>query len=328
MTRPQTRESVPVIADVDTGIDDALSLFLLARSKHIRLKAVTCVAGNTNVDQVVRNTLDVLDLAGAGVVPVGRGAERPLINKLWTAHGFHGSNGLGEIALPQSPHLASPLAAPELIRKTVADSAEPLTLLALGPLTNVALFIRVYPEYASRLARIVFMGGSGGVGNASPVAEFNAWHDPEALAIVLDSGIPITMYGLDVFYQANVPDDDYLPLLEASDPGSRLVGKLLRYAALREADDSRLAEGATIGDAGAACLIANHHVALLEEYPVSVVLSGSSRGQTMVDRRTKSGESELHGQSPEARMINVATAIDPALMRETFLSAINEMVSR
>lgn len=328
MTRPQTNECVRVIADVDTGIDDAMALFVLARSKHIKLKAVTCVAGNTNVDQVVRNTLDVLDLGGAGGVPVGRGAERPLINKLQTAHGYHGSNGLGGIALPQSPHLASSLAAPELIRKTIVDSAEPLTLLALGPLTNVALFIRVYPEYASRLARIVFMGGSGGVGNASPVAEFNAWHDPEALAIVLDSGIPITMYGLDVFYQANVPDAAYLPLLESHDPGTRLVGKLLRHAALREADDIRLAEGAAIGDAGAACLIANHHVALLEEYPVSVVLSGISRGQTMVDRRTKLGESELHGQSPAACTINVATSIDPALMRKTFLSAINEMAPR
>jgi pyrimidine-specific ribonucleoside hydrolase len=324
MTAGPDATRISVVADVDTGVDDALALFVLARSTQIRLKAVTCVAGNTDVSQVVRNTLNVLELAGAGHVPVGRGAERPLINKLRTAHGFHGVNGLGGIELPESPRPASPLSAIELIRWAVEDSDEPVTLLAVGPLTNVALFIRAYPQHASALGRIVFMGGSASLGNASAVAEFNAWHDPEALAIVLDSGIPTTMYGLDVFYAANLIDTEYLPLLDSDDPGTRLVGSLLQYAAARESEDDRTNAGATIGDAGAACLVANPQVASLNEYPVSVVLAGDSRGQTVVDRRSRPGESELHGLSGSARRIHVATAVDAQLMRQTFLASVTE----
>lgn len=315
---------ISVVADVDTGIDDALALFVLARSPRIRLKAVTCVAGNADVSQVVRNTLNVLELAGARDVPVGRGAERPLINNLRTAHGFHGANGLGGFELPENPGSLSDLSAIELIRWAIEDSDAPLTLMAVGPLTNVALFIRAYPHHASKLARIVFMGGSAGLGNASAVAEFNAWHDPEALAIVLDSGIPTIMYGLDVFTEARVRDYDYLPFLDSHDPGTRLVGALLQYTADKDAEDESLTGGTTIGDAGAACLIVDPKVVCLDEYPVSVVLSGESRGQTIVDRRSSPGESELHGKSCSARRIQVATAVDPDLMRQAFLAAITE----
>lgn len=319
---------VPVIADVDTGVDDALALFVLARSPQIRLKAVTCVAGNAEISHVVRNTLNVLELAGAGDVPVGRGAERPLINELRTAHGFHGANGLGGFELPDSHGALSDLSAIELIRWAIEDSDMPVTVMAVGPLTNVALFIRAYPRHAAKLARIVFMGGSTGLGNASAVAEFNAWHDPEALAIVLDSGIPTTMYGLEVFTDAKVQDSDCLQLLESPDPGNRLVGGLLQYVAHQDAEDHIPRGGTSIGDAGAACLIVQPETVCLDEYPVSVVLSGESRGQTIVDRRSKPGENELHGGSASARRIQVATALDPELMRQTFLAAITEGATR
>ena len=141
---PVNTASVSVIADVDTGMDDALALIFLAKDPRIDLLAVTCVAGNTGVDQVLRNTLDVLHTAGAGQVPAARGAERPLINDPRHAHAFHGANGLGGLELPRSPHAESPLAAVELLHRTVETAAAPVTLLALGPLTNVALFLRIW----------------------------------------------------------------------------------------------------------------------------------------------------------------------------------------
>ncbi|CEA09631.1 Pyrimidine-specific ribonucleoside hydrolase RihA [Arthrobacter saudimassiliensis] len=318
----------PVIADVDTGTDDALALLFLACHPGLDLRAVTCTAGNTDVDQVLRNTLDVLALAGAGDVPVARGAERPLLNEPRHAHGFHGVGGMGGLQLPRSGTAPSPLAAVELIRRTVEDSPEPVTLLGLGPLTNLALFLRTYPATARKLARIVFMGGSAGLGNASAVAEFNAWQDPEALAIVLAADVPVTMYGLDVFLQATVEPADFRALAAADDAGTALAGALLTRAARARAVDAGLSadtdrlQAVTIGDAGAACLLAKPATVTVRPFPVQVQLFGPGRGQTIVDRRAFAGEEEEHGLAGTVPVIDVAFSLDRDLMARTFLAAV------
>ena len=317
-TSPPSRTAV--LADVDTGMDDALALVFLARDPRISLLAVTCVAGNTDVDQVVRNTLNVLYAAGSGDVPVARGAERPLINDPRNAHAFHGANGLGGLELPQSPHAPSAVAAVELMHRTIDGAAVPVTLLALGPLTNVALFLRAYPQTARKLERIVFMGGSAGIGNATSHAEFNAWHDPEALAIVIHSGIPTVMYGLDVFLQATLTPGQYLPLAEADDDGARLVGAILAAGGRRGQAEP---QPVTIGDAGAACLVAVPETVQLQQYPVRVELTGHSRGQTLVDRRLEPGESEHHGDAGPVPLIDVALGLDQPLMAQTFLHTVH-----
>ncbi|MBO0896190.1 MULTISPECIES: nucleoside hydrolase [Arthrobacter] len=315
-----------VIADVDTGMDDALALVFLARDPRIDLLAVTCVAGNTDVDQVVRNTLDVLHAAGAGSVPVARGAERPLLNEPRNAHAFHGANGLGGLELPRSPHSPAAMAAVELLHRTVEDSPVPVTLLALGPLTNVALFLRAYPATARKLDRIVFMGGSAGIGNATSHAEFNAWHDPEALAMVIHSGIPTVMYGLDVFVQATLEPAQYLPLARSNDDGVRLVGDILTVGGLRGGGTDP--KPVTIGDAGAACLVAVPQTVELLRYPVRVELSGHSRGQTLVDRRLQPGESEHHGDAGPVPVIEVALGLDHPLMVQAFLDTVQLRAER
>ena len=316
---PSSPARTAVIADVDTGLDDALALVFLARDPRIDLLAVSCVAGNTNVDQVLRNTLDVLNAAGSGSVPVARGAERPLINDPRNAHAFHGANGLGGLELPKSPHSPSPLAAVELMHRTVDEASAPVTLLALGPLTNVALFLRAYPQTARKLERIVFMGGSAGIGNATSHAEFNAWHDPEALAIVIHSGIPTVMYGLDVFVQATLTPKEYLPLADADDDGARLAGAILAVGGRRGESEP---QPVTIGDAGAACLVAVPETVQLERYPVRVELTGHSRGQTLVDRRLQPGESEHHGDAGPVPLIDVALGLNHQLMTQTFLDTV------
>ena len=200
--------STPVILDVDTGIDDAFAILFAARHPSIKLLGATCVDGNTNVAQVVANTLQVLDAAGAGDIPVARGAIRPLLGQSQYAEYVHGEDGMGDLGLPPSRRNVDARSAIELLRDLVDQSPEPVTLVPLAPLTNIALFLRAFPESAKKLKKIVLMGGSASAGNATPAAEFNVWHDPEAAAIVFQSGIPITMYGLDVFMRPCVSAEE------------------------------------------------------------------------------------------------------------------------
>jgi pyrimidine-specific ribonucleoside hydrolase len=275
---------IPVVLDVDTGVDDALALLFAARHPELDLRAVSCVAGNVGVDQVVVNTLTVLEAAGAPDVPVARGAAAPLVQKPAPLRPVHGVDGLGDVGWPPSGRLPDERPAVELLRAELT-AGPPITLIALAPLTNIALLLRTYPEVVDGIARFVFMGGSAGLGNATPGAEFNIWHDPEAAAIVLDvlagSATPVTMYGLDVYYEPAASAAHAEELSQAADPGARLAGQLVRYRLSREPGDAT-----TIGDAGAVCAVADQDGLRAERLPIQVELTGTwTRGQTVVDRR-------------------------------------------
>ncbi|MEP6799001.1 MAG: nucleoside hydrolase, partial [Lapillicoccus sp.] len=214
MTSPQPPALVRrrVVLDVDTGVDDACAILLAARHPGLELVAVTCVGGNASVDDVVANTLVVLDAAGRPDVPVARGAARPLLEAPVDARHVHGDDGMGDLGWPRSARGTDARHAVELLRDVLLDAASPgpdgtdrrITLVPLAPLTNISLLLRTHPEVAAGLREIVFMGGAAAVGNATASAEFNVFHDPEAAAIVLDAcadlDIAVTMYGLDVFY--------------------------------------------------------------------------------------------------------------------------------
>ncbi|MEY9487421.1 inosine-uridine nucleoside N-ribohydrolase [Streptomyces calvus] len=226
MTHGQT---VPVIIDCDTGVDDALALLFAVRHPGLDLRAVTCVAGNTDVAGVVRNTLTVLEQAGAPDIPVARGAERPLIEAPRSARHVHGHDGMGDLGLPAPRRTPADVDAVTLLRREILASPRPVTLVPTAPLTNIALLLRTHPEVTRNIERIVFMGGAAGAGNATAVAEFNVWHDPEAAAILLTAGVPITMYGLDVFTRVVVPGADVRRLRASTEPGTRLAGELLAH---------------------------------------------------------------------------------------------------
>lgn len=308
----------PVILDVDTGVDDALALLLAARSPDLDLLAVSCVAGNAAVDQVVRNTLLVLDAAGAQDVPVARGAERPLLEPARDARHVHGADGMGDLGRPASGRQPVDLHAVELMRRTIESSPEPVTLVPLAPMTNVALLLRTYPEVTERLERIVFMGGAAATGNATASAEFNVWHDPEAAVIVLDSRVPTTMYGLDVFYDVTVSADDARRLSGLEDPAARLAGDLLLHQVDRFGGD-----GATIGDAGAVAAVIAPDGLSTVRHPVRVELAGRwTRGETVVDRRAWAGDLEQDPLAGPARPVDVALAVDVEGYRRLFLEAV------
>jgi len=316
-----TGQPIPVIIDCDTGVDDALALLFAVRHPGIDLRAVTCVAGNTDVDGVVRNTLTVLEQAGAGDIPVARGAERPLIESVRTARHVHGLDGMGDLGLPAPTRVAVDVDAVTLLRREILASPTPVTLVPTAPFTNIALLLRTHPEVVRNIERIVFMGGAVATGNATPVAEFNVWHDPEAAAVLLTAGVPITMYGLDVFERVIVPAADVQRLRASSEPSLRMAGDLLAHRDPAATGDPTPTGG--LGDAGAVCAVVDPDGLTTELLPVEVSLApGPTRGQTVVDRRRRPGESEIHDGEREVTLVDVALGVDVERYVKLWLTAV------
>lgn len=310
--------TVPVLLDVDTGVDDALALLLAVRSPDLELLGVSCVAGNAPVDQVVANTLQVLDAAGAGDVPVARGADRPLLEPARDARHVHGRDGMADLGLPRSARRPRPVHAVELLRAVLTGADRPVTLVPLAPLTNIALLLRTHPDVAGQIDRVVLMGGGATGGNVTAAAEFNVWHDPEAAAIVLASGVPVLMYGLDVFYDVTLDAADAAGLAASADPGARLAGRLVDHQ-LRRAGGA----AATIGDAGAVAAVIEPALVTTQRHRVRVELSGAwTRGQTVVDRRAAPAAAAGDRTGPPASEVDVALAVDGARARALFLDTV------
>jgi purine nucleosidase len=225
---------LPTVLDVDTGIDDALALLLALRSPELRLEAVTCVAGNVTLECVVRNTLGVLQAAGAPDLPVAAGATKPLARRLTTATFFHGADGIGGVRLPATRRTVARESAPELLCRLADSHAGELCLVAVGPLTNVALACRRDPTLPRKVRQLVVMGGAATVpGNVTPASEANFYNDPEAADEVFRAGFDLTMVGLDVTLKALFDARRYGAVREASatsdDGAARLAVQVLDF---------------------------------------------------------------------------------------------------
>ena len=269
----------PIIIDVDTGTDDALAILYAVGHPDLDVRGISCVIGNVTVDQAVINTCKVLDAASAGDIPVAAGAAQPLIERSRRdGGGSHGPDGLAGIQLPEPLRHPSPMHAVELLHQLIMTSAEPVSLVSLAPKTNLALLLTSYPDIETRLEQIIFMGGSA----SKDVAEFNVWQDPEAAKLVLESSVPITMYGLDLFDRLVVNRAD-VDLLRTHDHSAIwLAGELLhrRRAGHNDSDHEQLR---LLGDAGAMVLLTNPELFVIEERNVTVQLQGAGRGHTIVD---------------------------------------------
>jgi inosine-uridine nucleoside N-ribohydrolase len=225
----------PVILDVDPGHDDAVALMLACGHPGLDLLAVTTVAGNVSLEKTTHNALRVLSLVGCTDVPVGAGASEPLERPLHTAENIHGKSGMdGPAEIPEATFEPDERGAVTLIADTLRASPEPVTLVPVGPLTNIATFLREHPNLKDRVARIFLMGGSMGLGNTTPAAEFNIYVDPEAAREVFESGLPITMSGLDVTHQACAGPDERERLRTTGGVGGVVAGFLDYFAATYE----------------------------------------------------------------------------------------------
>ncbi|MGK2850137.1 MAG: nucleoside hydrolase [Candidatus Limnocylindrales bacterium] len=204
MTGPEgsSARPIPVILDCDPGHDDAIAILLAVASPAIDLLAVTTTFGNCSVDDATRNALRILTLAGATDVPVAQGARRSLAGDTELGNYVHGVSGLDGPDLPEPGFAVESVTAVELMERVIAEATEPVTLVATGPITNVASLLQRGVAEQAAIHEVIFMGGSVDRGNHTPTAEFNTYADPEALAIVLASGLPVRMVGLNLTHQA------------------------------------------------------------------------------------------------------------------------------
>ena len=286
--------TTPIILDCDPGHDDAIALLLALASDEVEVRGVTTVAGNQTLEKTTANAIRVLELVGRADVPVAAGAERPLVREPRVAANVHGETGL------DGPDLPPPQARPEGEHAVdfLAGRIAGTTLVATGPLTNVALLLARHPN--ARPERIVLMGGAIAEGNVTPAAEFNIWADPEAAHRVFASGLDVTMVGLDVTHQALVTSAHAEQLGQSGRIGTVVAELLEFYGGFHRTVYGW--DGSPIHDAVAVAHVIDPTLLELEHVNVRVDCESElCRGRTVADiwRRT--------GLEPNA---NVAVGID------------------
>jgi inosine-uridine nucleoside N-ribohydrolase len=284
-----------ILLDCDPGHDDAIALLLALASPEVELVGVTTVAGNQTLEKTTANAIRVLDFVGRDDIAVAVGAERPLLREPFVAKYVHGETGLDGPELP--PPQRDPVGqhAVDFLAKHVPGT----TLVAVGPLTNVALLLESHPE--ARPDRIVLMGGSIGLGNVTPAAEFNIWADPEAASRVFRSGLDVTMIGLDVTHQALLRDE-HVEHLRGSGRTGRMVAELYDFFHQFHAKTYGFT-GSPIHDAVALAHVFQSDLVETEHRHVAIECDSElTRGRTVVDlwRRTANPPNAHVGVSVDA----------------------------
>jgi pyrimidine-specific ribonucleoside hydrolase len=280
---------LPLVIDTDPGIDDALAILLALASPEVDLRLVTTVHGNVELAQTTENALRVLHLAGRSDVPVAAGARESLVHPQPERAGHvHGAAGLGGVQLPPSPAVPDPRPAVVALAELLTSSPEPVTVVAIGPLTNMALLLRVFPDAAARIGRLVVMGGSAERGgNVTAAAEFNAWADAEAAHAVFTAGLPTVMVGLDVTLPTVLDAEGIARFAAAGPIGAQAAAILQQY--LDHARTAYDTSGVVVHDALAVteAILPGTLGTVRRDVVVDTGL-GAGRGQTLVDRRSVS----------------------------------------
>jgi len=309
-----------IILDTDPGIDDALALLFALRRPGIAVEAVTTVFGNADIDTTTTNAIRLLDLCGRPDIPVAQGAgrslTRPFVRK---ANHIHGSDGLGEVALPPASRRPLDESASELLIRLARANPRALTLVPVGPLTNVALALLRAPDIAPLFERIVVMGGSlhhpGIPGIPSPMADANFWNDPEAARIVLQSGARVEVVGMDVTMRTLFTPAMMDDLEAAGDAATRATMAMSRF--YFEAYRRQYPEiaGCALHDPLAVAVAENPSLVTMEPMACDVECMGEiTRGQLIADRRRTA--------VPRSANASVALDVDAPRFLACFLSAL------
>ncbi|MBY3624283.1 nucleoside hydrolase [Acinetobacter sp. CUI P1] len=275
----------PIIIDCDPGHDDAIAILLaIANSEKLDLRGITTVGGNQILDKITENALKVISFVNADI-PVAKGAAGPLFGKLVTGEEAHGESGMDGPLLPPSKFRPVEEGAVEFMLNIIRSSEEKITLVPMAPLTNIALLITAYPEIKERIEKISLMGGGISYGNVTSTAEFNIYVDPEAARIVFESGIPITMSGLDVTDKAAIFEDEIVALKERG-PVSTMVGELLDFYSIYGKKMGYV--GSALHDPCAVAWLLHPELFESEHLYVTVETEGKlTRGMTVADKRKK-----------------------------------------
>lgn len=278
----QTAESGPsgatkatkVIIDTDPGVDDAFALMLALRSPELKVEAITAVAGNLPLEVTLPNALRLVEICDRPDIPVASGAAAPLIRRQMTAAYWHGDDGLGGVKLPEPKIAPVKEQATDLICRIVKQYPGEVTLIGLGPLTNIALALRADPTLSKTVRSIVLMGGSLSGGNMTPAAEFNFYVDPEAASIVFNSGIPITMVGLDVTRRI-VLTESYIQQLEAGTNKPSQVAARIARAIMATYQKHGEKGGPVLHDPLAVSALIRPDILTFENYQVQIETTGT-----------------------------------------------------
>jgi purine nucleosidase len=309
-----------ILIDTDPGIDDSLAFLLALASPELSLEGISVVHGNCSVDQATINALSVLELAHASHIPVARGCELPLVQPSLLAPETHGDTGIGYAKLP-SPR-SKPIGqhgCDFLIEKIMSNPGE-ITLVAIGPLTNVALAIRREPRIASALKEIIIMGGAiRHEGNTTALGEFNTYVDPHAAHIVFHAGIPTTLVPLDVTYQCVLTAQDVERLQSIDSPIPPFIKAATKFY-MEFHDEYQGVEGCVINDPLALALTFAPELCDYRELPVDVDISGGvSMGKTIAD---------FYNYTKKPANIRVALGVRPRAFIELFLERMEKLAKQ
>jgi len=302
-----------VVWDMDPGIDDALALILALKSPEVRVAGITTVAGNAPVETTSANARRVLEYLGAANIPVALGAASPLNRPLEDALSYHGPDGLGNCSLPPPKLPLHPLEARNFLVQSVLDAPDEVTLVATGPLTNVAYAFELQPKLPELLNRLVLMGGAYGLtpygkGNCTPFAEFNIWQDPEAAHLVFNSGADIFAVGLDVTMNpAACLNSQHLTQIKARHTlAARLAAQLVEYEVKYHV-----------------CCRMHDPLALAVLLDASLFDFISARVEVVKGHDLDRGVTRILSSS-SSQLIHVASAVDGSRFLKLFLSRILE----
>lgn len=277
-----------IILDCDPGHDDALALTMAVASPKIDLLAVTTSAGNQTPDKTLNNAMRMLTLLHREDIPVAQGNQTPLVKPLETAPEVHGETGLDGADLPDPDFQVQTIPAIDLIAKVLRESNEKVTLVVTGPMTNAALFLRVYPDLArEKIDQIIFMGGAMGLGNWRPSVEFNIFVDPEAAKIVMNFGIPLVMAPLNVTHQAQIMKEEIEQIGEINNPVGKAFYGLLNFFEQYHENPKWGFKGAPLHDPCTIAWLIDPTMFKSDKMNVDVETQGElTRGETVCDYYT------------------------------------------
>jgi inosine-uridine nucleoside N-ribohydrolase len=287
-----------VIIDTDPGTDDAMAIILALNSPEFKVEALTVVPGNVEARQGLENALKIVSLAGRCDVVVAGGAQHPLNQKLITAQFWHGKNGLANVELPPSKCKADPRFGPDLIIEMVHRYPHEITLIPVGPLTNIALAVSKDPSIAALVKDIVIMGGSISGGNVNGAAEANVYNDPEAAQIVFNAGWMVTMVGSDVGERTLITRKYLAELQSSHGPQSDFIARIADFYLTRSEKSGY--NGAAMYDPLAVGIALDPTLGTLKEMHVDVETKGEfTRGETVANRMGSNENNVLHGDHYE-----------------------------
>ena len=287
-------ESRKIIIDTDPGADDALAILLALNSPELDVKALTVVAGNVVVEQGLDNALKLVSLAGRCDVAVARGAEQPLVQKLITAEFFHGKNGVGDVELPAPACRADTRFAADLIIELVHQYPHEITLVPVGPLTNIALAVSKDPSLVPLVKEVVLMGGAISGGNATAAAEANIYNDPEAARVVFEAGWPLTMVGLNVTEKTRFTRADLNQLAKTHGRENDFAVGVLKF--MVDLAGKLGADGTAMHDPLAVGAVIDRSLITTADMRVDVETRGEhTRGETVASRHNSSDRKVRRG---------------------------------